>query len=167
MDPKQLEEILNRSLAPLAARLDKLEATRAVPDAPGAAAAPEPKIDPEVERLRAQVAELKAAEAARYAPEARGPMALSGPYIPTRGGQAMIDGLCRSIEAEPAHSVHMPLVHVIRSKGFMERRLIGPADGYEAHKQMRNALESDLFALLNAAVDSGLIAQPSDFGSWA
>lgn len=162
MTPEQLRALLNESLAPIAARLDAVEARTAVPTPPGerAAPAPAPKADEEsaeVKALRERLAAVEQRSAASY-------FARKG-----HAGAGTFDRTVVESVAEQTLSTAPNLASVVRSKGFVERRDVdhyaAPAADIAA---MRTNLESDLSALINSAVDDGVIREPNaEIGTWA
>jgi hypothetical protein len=163
MTPEALRALLNESLAPIAARLDAVEARTAVAPPPGARAvdpAPAPAADPnatEVAALRARLAAAESRTADRYF--ARKGHAGAGSF-----DRAVVEGVAEQVvEQAPA------LAAVVRSKGFVDRRSVSHyGAAIDEQAAMRAALESDLHALINSAVDDGVIREPdSDVGSWS
>ena len=168
MTPEQLSAILDSKLAPLASRLDAIEGRAAIPAPPGerapaAAPAAPAGTDAETDGLRARNAALEAQLAAGYRDGRRGRV----PVGQLDGARASVevDALCRSAESEKDAA---PLVAVVRTGGFAERRTVGVGSGFEKIEAMRATVEGDLYALLNAGVDGGLIRDPGEAsGSWA
>jgi hypothetical protein len=163
MTPEALRALLTESLAPIAARLDAVEARTAVATPPGARVADpvaSPVADPnatEVAALRARLAASEARTAERYF--GRKGHAGAGSF-----DRAVIEGVAEQVvEQAPA------LAAVVRSKGFVDRRSVSHYGAtIEEQVSMRAALESDLHALINSAVDEGVIREPdSDVGSWS
>lgn len=157
-----LEGSLKAALAPIAARLDAVEARTAVAPPPGeraAAVLPEPKADDEsaeVKALRARLAAVEQRTAASYF--GRKGHAGAGTF-----DRAVVEAVAeQTLPTAPALSA------VVRSKGFVERRDV---DHYGADaaqiSAMRAHLESDLSALLNSAVDDGVVREPdAEIGTW-
>ncbi len=157
-----LEGSLKAALAPIAARLDAVEARTAVATPPGerAAAHPEPKPagdSAEVIALRERLAAVERTTANSYF--ARKGHAGAGSF-----DRAIVKGVAEKVLPEVPS-----LAAVVRSNGFVERRDV---DHYGADIQsitaMRTNLESDLSALINSACDDGVIRDPdSEIGTWA
>lgn len=158
-----LEGSLKAALAPIAARLDAVEARTAVATPPGeraAAAPPEPKAEgesAEVKALRERLAAVEQRTAASYF--GRKGHAGAGTF-----DRAVVEGVAEKVLPEVPS-----LAAVVRSKGFVERRDV---DHYGADfasiTAMRTNLESDLSALINSACDDGVIRDPeSEIGTWA
>lgn len=168
MTAAELSALLDAKLAPIASRLDTVEARATVPPPPGERAAsatdvpaPAATEDAEVVALRARAAALEAQVADSYRTGRRGRAPVA--HIDAARADTEIAALCRSAEGEAPE-----LVAVVRQAGFVERRAVGPGAGIEKIEAMRAGAESDLFALLNAGVDAGLIRDPGEStGSWA
>lgn len=162
MTEAELNTALSRALAPVVSRLDAVEARTAVATPPGERAAPAAaaKADEEsveVKALRERLAAVEQRSAASYF--ARKGHAGAGAF-----DRAVVENV-----AEQTLPTAPNLASVVRSKGFVERRDV---DHYAAPAaditMMRANLESDLSALINSAVDDGVIREPNaEIGTWA
>ena len=162
MTPEALRAILDEKLAPLTSRLDAVEARTAVAPPPGTRAA-----DPAPAPAAGDSAEVVALRARLAASEAR----TAGAYFGRKGhagagsfDRSVVEGVAeQALEGAPA------LAAVVRSKGFIDRRSVSHLGStMDEQVAMRASLESDLNALINSAVDEGVIREPeSDVGSWS
>lgn len=162
MTPEALRAALEAALAPLSTRLDAIEAKTAVAPPPGTRAA-----DPVPAPAAGDSAEVLALRARLAASEAR----TAGTYFGRKGhagagsfDRAVVEGVAEgALESAPA------LAAVVRSKGFIDRRSVSHLGStMDEQVAMRASLESDLNALINSAVDEGVIREPeSDVGSWS
>lgn len=160
MTEAQLRAALEAALAPVTARLDAVEARTAVAPPPGQ------RTDPPAPKTDEESAEVKALKARLAAAESRTASSYFG-----RKGHAGVGAFDRAIVepvAEQALEGSPNLAAVVRSKGFIDRRSIDHMGAtFEQQAAMRANLEADLNALINSAVDDGVIREPeADVGTW-
>ena len=174
MTAEELRAALAAELAPLAAKVTALEARVAASPAPVVEAPPGERAAPATSPAPAAVvesAEVTSLRARLALAEQRNVDGFAG-----RRGRAPVGHMDESraqseIEAmaEGATQAAPGLAAVCRAKGFGERRAVSHyGSPMQEIANMRGSIEGDLRAVLNAAVEDGLIREPEDtMGSWA